>query len=179
MSAQLDTMILQSAIAEGFSPKAALLIVAQARYETGDYTSFVFRNNNNLFGMKFVGQPLATQGTPAPKSEGDYYAKYKTPVESVKDLVGRLYKRERKGIGYEQLRNVSDSTEFANKLKQRDYFGVSAEQYARGLNAKLLKIKILDIANQSMQAVQRNKGKVIIGLILIGLSVYLYFKSKK
>jgi flagellum-specific peptidoglycan hydrolase FlgJ len=56
--ANIDQDIYNMAIAEGFSPISAKLIVAQARLESGDYSSNVFVNNNNMFGMKYVGQTL-------------------------------------------------------------------------------------------------------------------------
>ena len=166
-----DQMIYEAALSEGFSPTAAKLIVAQARVESADYTSSVFAKNNNLFGMKFNNQPLATKGSPAPKSEGDFYAKYRTPAESTKDLVGRLYKTSRKGVGFDQLKNVKDSTEFANKLKQRDYFGITAEQYAKALQSKLNKLALIEV-------VQKHKGKVFIGFLVIGVGIYLYLSNK-
>lgn len=174
-----DQMIYEAAIEEGFSPTAAKLIVAQARGESGDYTSNVFQKNFNLFGMKFVGQPLATRGTLAPASErkcggncdSDYYAAYPSPKESAKDLVGRLYKITRNGIGFNELKNVSDTTEFANKLKQRGYFGVSADQYRRLLDYKLLKVNVYEV-------IKKNKGTISIGFILLGVGIYLYLNKK-
>ena len=65
----LDQQIYNIAITEGFTPTTAKLIVAQARLESGHYGSDVFKANNNMYGMKFVGQPLATRGSLAPVSE--------------------------------------------------------------------------------------------------------------
>jgi uncharacterized FlgJ-related protein len=65
----IDQSIYNTAIEEGFSPTSAKLIVAQARLESSHYSSTVFKANNNMFGMKYVGQPLATKGTLAPSKE--------------------------------------------------------------------------------------------------------------
>lgn len=173
-----DQLIFNRAVAEGFPPSTAKLIVAQARLESSDYTSNVFKNNNNLFGMKFVGQKGVSRGTLAPQSErtcngncnSDYYAKYNSPSDSVGDLVGRLYKITRNGIGFDQLANAKDSTDFATKLKQRGYYGATATQYAKGLNAKLMKINIIEL-------VKENKNTVLIGAIALGLGLYLYLKK--
>lgn len=195
----LDQEIYDLAIAEGFSPISAKLIVAQARLESANYGSNVFKNNNNMYGMKYVGQPLATRGTLAPMSERssscqsggtcldrDYYAKYKTPSDSAKDVIQRLYKKTRKGIGFNELKNVKNATEFATKLKTRDYFGsndistpqgkAEASSYALGLDARLLLVKIVEFY-------QSNKKKInytIVGLVIIGLTTlsYLYYKKK-
>lgn len=199
--ANYDQSIYDRAIKEGFSSGAAKLVVAQARYESADYGSNVFNNNYNMFGMKFVGQELASRGTPAPFSERsatcqrtqncsdrDFYAKYKSPADSAADVVGRLYRKERKGIGYEQLRNESDPYEYANKLKQRDYYGshdwstsegkAEARSYGAGLASKLKKIQIVEKSTAG-------GGKVsyaLIGggiLLLTGISFWLYKKYKK
>lgn len=175
-----DQMIYEAALEQGFSPTASKLIVAQARGESSDYTSNVFQKNFNLFGMKFVNQPLAKRGTLAPASErrcggncdSDYYAAYPSPKESVQDLVGRLYKITRNGIGFNELKNVQDSTEFAQKLKQRGYFGVSADHYKRLLDYKLLKINVYEV-------VKKNKGTISVGLVLLAAGIYLYLNVKK
>jgi flagellum-specific peptidoglycan hydrolase FlgJ len=178
-----DQMIYDAAVSEGFSPTAAKLVVAQARLESADYTSNVFQNNYNMFGMKYIGQPLANRGTAAPKSEqscnltcnSDYYAKYETPADSARDVVGRLFKITRKGIGFNELKDVTSATEYAQKLKQRDYFGVTAASYALSLNAKLLKITALNFYNSNKIAI----NYIVIGASLIGIGVYIYYLNAK
>jgi len=166
-----DQPIYNNAIKAGFTPTSAKLIVAQSRLESADYTSNVFKNNNNMFGMKFVGQPLATKGTLAPESErscggncnSDYYAKYNTPADSARDLTERLFKITRNGIGFNDIKNSTDALDYAIKLKKRGYFGATAQSYAAGLNAKLKKI---DISGN-------NTGAMIIGIGLL-LTFFLH-----
>lgn len=166
----LDQEIYNAAIAAGFLPTSAKLIVAQARFESADYNSNVFKNNNNLFGMKFIGQPLAVRGTLAPLNErscngncnGDYYSKYNNAADSTKDLVGRLYKITRSGIGFNEIKNAIDALDFATKLKQRSYFGGTASAYANGLKAKLNKINIVD------NNLGSTKNLLLIGVFVIG-----------
>lgn len=165
----IDEQIYIAALKAGFDPSAAKLIVAQARHETGNYSSFQFRNNNNLFGMKFVNQPLATKGNKSP--EGDFYAKYPNVAASVQDLVNRNYKISRGGVSFEDLRKVSDTTDFAQKLKKRGYYTASVGEYERGLKSALTRINIVDL-------VKKNKGTLTIGLILIGIAAYWYYKKK-
>lgn len=181
--ANYDQEIYNAAIEQGFNPISAKLIVAQARLESADYGSNVFKNNNNLFGMKFIGQPLAKRGTLAPLSErtcngtcnGDYYSKYDSPADSAKDLVGRLYKITRNGIGFNEIKNATDSTDFANKLKKRNYYGASASSYAAGLASKLRKVNILEYYNKNKTTV----NSLILGIILISVSIFYYKKIKK
>jgi hypothetical protein len=195
----LDQEIYNLAIQEGFSPTSAKLIVAQARLESANYGSNVFANNNNMYGMKYVGQAFASRGTLAPMNERssscqngdncvdrDYYAKYNTPTDSAKDVIQRLYKKTRKGIGFNELKDVKDAQEFADKLKTRNYFGfyeittpegqAEANKYALGLNARLLLVNVIEFYRS-------NKKKInftIMGLVLIGVTTlsYLYYKKK-
>jgi len=37
---------------QGFTEEMSKLITAQAGFETGNFTSVIFKENNNLFGMK-------------------------------------------------------------------------------------------------------------------------------
>jgi hypothetical protein len=116
----------------------------------------------------------------------DYYAKYKTPSDSAKDVITRLYKKERNGIGFEQLRNVADSNEYATKLKTRNYFGfhdistsegkAEANKYALGLKAKLIKINVIEFYNTNKKTINYS----LIGLTLIGATIlsYWYYRNK-
>jgi len=195
----IDQSIYNTAIEEGFSPTSAKLIVAQARLESSHYSSSVFKANNNMYGMKFIGQPLATKGTLAPLNErsascrsggacvnGDYYAKYSSVEDSAKDTIQRLFKITRKGIGFDQLKDVKDATEYATKLKTRDYFGFhsidteagkqEAREYARILDSILLRIKVLNFYKE-------NKKKIdytTLAIVVLGLTgmAYWYYKKK-
>jgi uncharacterized FlgJ-related protein len=176
----IDQLIYNTAIQQGFNPTGAKLIAAQARFESADYTSNVFKKNNNTSGIKFIGQANAVRGTLAPANErtcnggcnSDYYAKFNTVQDSINDKIVRLYNIKMRGVTPEQLKNVTDSTEFANLLKQRGYYGASASEYAAGLKSKLLKINVLEF-------VRNNKNSIGIGVILLLIGTYYYYKLKK
>lgn len=182
MAKSYDQIIYDVAISEGFNPTAAKLIVAQARFESADYSSNVFQKNLNTSGMKFIGQPLATRGTPAPANEqrcgggcdSDYYAKFRSVEDSARDKISRLYNITMRGVTPQQLKNVKDADEFASLLKKRGYYGSSESQYAAGLKVKLLRVQIVEF-------VTKNKNKLLIGLGLLALAgaYYLYTKGKK
>jgi uncharacterized FlgJ-related protein len=167
----LDQQIYDTAIKNGFNPKAAKLIVAQARFESADYTSNVFKQNNNTSGIKFIGQPNAVQGSLSP--EGNYYAKFNTIQDAINDKIARIYNLTMKGVTPQQLKDSTDAIDFANKLKQRGYFGSAASDYANGLKAKLLRINVLEF-------VTKNKLPLTlgIGIILIGAGIYYKFVKK-
>lgn len=182
MAKSNDQIIYDVAISEGFNPTAAKLIVAQARFESADYSSNVFQKNLNTSGMKFIGQPLATRGTPAPANEqrcgggcdSDYYAKFRSVEDSARDKISRLYNITMRGVTPQQLKNAQNADEFASLLKKRGYYGAPESQYAAGLKAKLLRIQVVEF-------VTKNKNKLLIGLGLLALAgaYYLYTKGKK
>jgi flagellum-specific peptidoglycan hydrolase FlgJ len=174
MTAQeIDQLIYNTALDNGYSNEAAKLITAQARLESADYTSNVFKQNNNMYGMKFVGQSYATKGTLAPYQErsakcksnficvnSDYYAKYQTPADSIKDTIIRLYSKNIQGIIPGQLKAAKTAKEFAELLKQRGYFGITAAAYEKGLTAKLKKIQVKEIETLPGVTVESKKKAV-------------------
>lgn len=195
MSSQYDQIIYNTAIRQGFTPTAAKLVVAQARFESADYTSAVFRANLNTSGMKYIGQPLATRGTLAPTNErsasckaggicvnSDHYAKFASVQDSATDKIVRLYSKTMGGVTPEQLKNVKDADEFAALLKKRSYYGFGKygtdlgnneqKNYAGGLKAKLLRIQVVEF-------VSKNKNTLLIGIVLVGIGAYLFYLKKK
>jgi len=192
-----DQIIYDVARKGGFTPTAAKLVVAQARFESADYNSFVFKNNNNTSGMKFIGQPLAKRGTLAPMNErsascraggecknSDHYAKFASVEDSAKDKVFRLYQRTMGGVTPDQLKNAKDADEFAELLKKRSYYGFGKhgtevgnkeqKQYAAGLRAKLLRFEVVDF-------VRKNKIPIaVVAVVAVGASFLIYkFLNKK
>lgn len=97
------------------------IVFAQAILETGNFTSSVFKNNNNLFGMKMPGKrPTVAK---KPKKKGGYavYDNWQQSVEDYKLYQSYLF---RKGeLGKAKYFNYLDkiycqSTGYSNKLKQ-------------------------------------------------------------
>lgn len=176
----LDQTIYEIAVKNGFKPKAARLIVAQARLESSHYKSTVFKNNNNMYGMKFVGQPLAKKGTLVPAAERsvndiatNYYAKYATPEDSAKDVVERLYAKVVSDVTPEQLKEAETPETFADLLKKRGYFGISAEKYAKSLKGILPKLSIDEsgVVNDSMKT--QDIIEVLLTFAFLGAAYYL------
>lgn len=201
-----DQLIYDAARKAGFTPTAAKLVVAQARFESADYTSAVFRNNNATSGMKFIGQPLAKRGTLAPLNErssgcravtqnqvggygpppcvnSDHYAAYNSVGDSASDKINRLYTKTMGGVTPDQLKNAKDADEFAALLKRRSYYGFG--KYGTDLGNKEqtqyasgLKAKLLRF--EVVDFVRKNKVPIVgVLLIAIGISSYLYFKLNK
>ena len=106
------------------------LILAQSKVETANFTSNVYRANNNLFGMNVPSKRpfLGERGTPTP--EGGTYARYKNDVTSVRDYV--------EWLKYTKFPTYSMTPEtFVNQMKQRGYFTASEETYLRAIKSRL------------------------------------------
>jgi hypothetical protein len=191
--ANYDQIIYDTAIKQGFTPTAAKFVVGQARFESANYTSAVFKANNNTSGMKYIGQPLATRGTLAPMSErsaacksggtcvnSDHYAKFASVQDSATDKIVRLYSKTMGGVTPDQLKNAKTPEEFARLLKKRSYYGPSKygtpgaekeiSQYAGG-------IKLLMLRAQLVEFVGKNKSGLLIGILLVAGAIYLYKKK--
>ena len=191
--ANYDQIVYDTAIKQGFTPTAAKFIVGQARFESANYTSAVFKANNNTHGMKFIGQPLATRGSLAPRSErsatcrsggtcvnSDHYAKFASVKDSANDVIVRLYSKTMGGVTPDQLKNVKTPEEFARLLKKRKYYGPSAygtpgaekeiKEYAGGIKALMLRAQIVEF-------VEKNKSGLLIGILLVATAIYLYKKK--
>ena len=197
-SVEIDQAIYNTAIQQGFNPIAAKLIVAQARFESADYTSSVFKSNNNTSGIKYIGasQINAQRGTPTPSKERtcnlecnrDYYARFNTVQDAINDKVVRLYNKTMGGVTPQQLKDSASADDFARLLKMRSYYGfgnlkgdpakvAQAESeisnYAAGMRAKLLRIQVVEF-------VEKNKVNLaVIGAIIIGIAGYVYYLKKK
>jgi len=193
MSAKYDQIIYDTALRQGFTPTAAKFVVAQARFESSNYSSPVFMNNNNTSGMKYIGQPLATRGTLAPPSErsesckkggncanSDYYAKFASIQDSASDKIDRLYNITRGGVTPQQLKNAKTPEEFAQLLKARGYYGErkgvspaeSVKEYGAGIRSLLRRIQVVEF-------LEKNKLFLILGVGILAITGTFYFYYRK
>lgn len=107
--------------AEGFNPDTAKYITAQAAHETGNFTSKIFKENNNLFGMKLPKQRKTT-------ATGEKYghATFNNIEDAVKDF--KLYY---KTLGYMGI--YPSLAAYVKALVKRGYFEASPEEYESGM----------------------------------------------
>lgn len=108
-------------LAQGFSPELAKFIVAQSAFETGNYSSPIFHENNNLFGMKEPKQRKTTAiGT------NRSHAVYTSISDSVIDY--RNY--------WDYFKMPSDFQTidlFCEALKKKKYFESGLDHYTKGV----------------------------------------------
>ena len=103
-------------------------VIAQARLESANFTSDLFKRSNNLFGMKNA----ITRNQLGHRSAipGDNYRSYDSSRQSVEDFLLYLYAVRFPG-------SVADAFDYAQELKDRGYYGVSSQEYSSGLNSWL------------------------------------------
>jgi flagellum-specific peptidoglycan hydrolase FlgJ len=97
-------------------------IFAQARHESANFTSAVYKKNNNPFGMKVpTHRPfLGTAGTKAP--DGGVYASYVSDLEAWKDLL--------KWFRYNHFPTDLKSVDaYVSQLKAEGYFTDGEKTY--------------------------------------------------
>lgn len=105
-------------------------IEAQARHESGNYSSRLAREQNNLFGMK---KPLSRRFVGSKDSQNSYMT-YDSYQQSVEDLF----------LWMDSMNfpvNVSGSGQYVNELKRRNYFEDNLKTYTDGVNSALKKIQ--------------------------------------
>lgn len=124
-------------ISLGLPRDKALLATAQTAFETayfdvltGKYKPFnspVFKRNNNVGGIMYVGQKDSIPGDPFPKTESKTakYAKFASLEASFKNHIRIIAK---------PLQLSSDPASFAKNLKLYRYYGGDEKLYSLGLN---------------------------------------------
>jgi uncharacterized FlgJ-related protein len=107
---------------EGFSYMQARFVVAQAAHETANFTSKIFLENNNLFGMKLA---LVRKTTATGQKNG--HATYTNLRDCVKDFT--IYYNT---MGY--LKVYSSVGSYVAALKKKAYFEADQTVYETGVN---------------------------------------------
>ena len=155
----------------GVSDTLANLIVAQARHETADFTSPIFRENNNAFGYTFVsgakyqlpsGGRIADNGKPT--------AKYASVEDSAKEMVAWLQRREKEGKF--KLKDLTTPEAYAAALKGSGYYGDTESRYLTAIKKWLAKYP-------KYQQVLITSGIGVFGVVLISGIIYSLYRFVK
>lgn len=116
---EIVSQVLNLLVGNGFTIKQAQFITAQAAHETGNFTSQVFHENNNLFGMTYVGQ-LNSLG------DKNGYANYENIDQCIKDFT-EYYRRS----GYSP--SFGSVAEYITTIKAHGYFEADVNEYVNGV----------------------------------------------
>ena len=129
-----DQIIYETATADGMPDPLAVFIVAQARHETGNYSSRFFTVGNNAFGYSYYpgskwqldkGGPLADNGIPI--------AQYANIQNSVHELTDWIKRRQAQGKFPADLGTITTPEQYAQLLKNAGYYGDTVANYTAGL----------------------------------------------
>lgn len=102
-------------------------IMAQAKFESDNFKSRVWKQNLNPFGMKYPKQ----RKTLAIRPDWNNYAVYRCSISAIRDL--RLW------FEYFDFPNkVSSPYEYAKELKNRGYFESDLLDYANGIERYII-----------------------------------------
>lgn len=102
--------------------KYAAWIEAQAKHESANYTSDVFKRSNNPFGMKNAKKRKQL----GKEVEGDPYRHYANIGEAIRDYI--LYLKE-----FKVPTNIGSYESYVRMLKQNGYFSDSIVNYLTGI----------------------------------------------
>lgn len=105
----------------GVSLQLARYITAQAAHETGNFTSKIFKENNNLFGMK---KPAVRKTYAIGENKG--HAVFKDITDCIKDF--QIYLSN-----FKYLSNYSSIDNYVQELKRKRYFEADLQEYKNGV----------------------------------------------
>lgn len=129
-----DELIISTAIADGIPDTLAILMAAQARHETGNYTHRFFTTGKNAFGYSYVKGAKWQLPTPGPTADnGAAIAQYATVQNSVHELTDWIKRRQREGRFPGDLSTITNETQYATLLKKAGYFGAPLQIYIDGI----------------------------------------------
>ena len=124
-----DLLLYKLLMLHKFPAELSLLIVAQAKHETGNFSSKGFRVRNSLFGYGFVKNnrfQLQKSGGKHPEDNGQYAA-YSTLENSILDIIGYYKRRSTKFFP------ISSIPAYALALKEENYYTDTVANYTKGL----------------------------------------------
>jgi hypothetical protein len=125
-------IIYDTLIGQKIPATLAKIVTAQAQFESGNFSSNVFKQDKNAFGYKYVGQKIATRGLAAPSKEGDNYARYATVQDSAIEIANWL-KRRLKEKKLPPLEQITSPAQYSKLIKAAGYYGADESVYTKNL----------------------------------------------
>jgi hypothetical protein len=116
----------------GMPDPLASLMVAQARHETGDFTSRFFRENNNAFGYAYYSGSLYQDGGGSIADNGSPIGSYPSIEASTMEVIDWIWRRFRRGE-FPDPASIQDPETYARALKNAGYYGDTLSNYLAGL----------------------------------------------
>jgi len=137
---QYSNEILQAAAAgtptnpKGLPPNITSLMLAQAKHETGNFSSNLFTKYKNAFGYSYVPGGTAWQVGGGTKADnGVPIAVYKSVADSTREIVDWIYRRVKEGKFPANLDLIKTPDEYGVLLKNAGYYEDTVQNYTAGL----------------------------------------------
>lgn len=112
----------------------ATLLIAQAKHESGNFTSNGFIEGRNAYGYAFVPGARWQLSTPGRIADNKQpLAMYKTLGDSVREVVDWIYRRVNEGKFPANLSSITTPEQYARYLKDAGYYGDTYANYSGGL----------------------------------------------
>lgn len=122
-----------SPVNPGLPAALSYLLVAQAKHETGNFTSNFFRNYNNAFGYSYVPGGRYQSGPGTLADNGKEIAVYPDVKNSVYELIDWIYRRQKERKFPADLSTIVTPEQYAALLKSAGYYGDTLVNYTNGL----------------------------------------------
>lgn len=160
-----EQKIFDTARAGGMPVTLSLLLIAQAKHETGNFTSNFFRQYNNAFGYSYVaGGRWQLPGGGSVADNGQPIAAYASVENSTNEIVDWIKRRQSQGKFPADLNTITSPDQYASLLKNAGYFGDTLANYAAGL--------------RSFFATPAGNFSIALGgLMLVGVAYYMTKKK--
>lgn len=167
---EADKQIFDFAIKFGLPVNMAVLLVAQARHETGNYTSQFFTKYNNAFGYSYVagGKYQIAAGPIADNKKP--IAAYSSLENSVHEIVDWIYRRVAEKKFPANLTTIASAEQYANLLKASGYYGDTSANYISGL------LRGLNAAKDFL-ADHKTESSITVGGVIVVAMIYLSLRK--
>lgn len=118
---------------KGLPPVLAGLLLAQAKHESGNFSSNLFRKYNNAFGYNYVSGARWQTGAGTKADNGMPIAVYASVGDSAREIVDWIYRRVKEGKFPANLDLIRTPDEYAHLLKNAGYYQDNISNYTEGL----------------------------------------------
>lgn len=130
----ISQTIYDTAIKDGMPEKLAALIVAQAKHETGNYTSKFFKVYLNCFGYSKTASKWQLHIQTPNADNAAPIAAYGSIENSVHELTDWIKRRQREKKFPADLNTIDKAETYVTLLKHCGYFGDTLNNYLAGVN---------------------------------------------
>lgn len=129
----VEARIEDAARKQGMPENMQRMLVAQAKHETGNFTSNAYLQDNNLYGYKCLVSNISVhKSCGRGSSEGNPYAHYDKIEDSVIEICNWIKRRISEGKIPNSLSAITIDT-YAQYLKNAGYYGDTVANYTMGL----------------------------------------------